>query len=149
MNDTVGLEGIVPFLLVLGAIPRFPPHSSPLLIQQDRMRALQTARLEMVDITAKLRIQRALKAKLRPASKEIISLGDKLYVNHEMDKVWKGLCSITSTFEKMVWAQRPEKEAKCSIDHTLPVPQAADSTLINQLSDAFQQCTTQSTTCHI
>lgn len=31
MNDTMGHEGLVPSLLVSGTLPRFGPHSTPLL----------------------------------------------------------------------------------------------------------------------
>lgn len=50
MNDTVGPEGLVPSLLVFGTLPRFTPHTTPLISHSDRMEAMDIARLEMADI---------------------------------------------------------------------------------------------------
>lgn len=66
MNDTMNPEGLVPSLLVFGTLPRFPPSSTSLPTHNNRMQAMATARIEMTNITAKLRVQQALRAKLPP-----------------------------------------------------------------------------------
>ena len=76
MNHTVVPEGQVPSLLVFGLLRRFLPSSTPLLSHGARMEAMEIARLEMADIVAKQKIQRALRSRAPPASKYIIKTGD-------------------------------------------------------------------------
>ena len=47
MNDTMNCDGLVPSLLVLGVLPRFPSLRTKLPNQTDCMRALSAARAEM------------------------------------------------------------------------------------------------------
>ena len=56
MNDTMGPEGLVPFYLVFGGIPRFPSTESALQTQQQRINDMQAARRELSIITVELRI---------------------------------------------------------------------------------------------
>lgn len=143
MNDTMGPEGLVPSLLVFGQLPRFPPHSTPLLSHSERMNAMTIARKEMANITARLRIQKALKSKLPPATKYLINPGDQVYVYSEKSKHWNGPFPVTRTFEKSVWVKRPDKEAQYSIDHTIPIQNAPHSAFINHLSSSFKDFTNE------
>lgn len=110
---------------------------------------MHISRYEMADIAAEIRIRRALKAKLLPASKCTIYPGHDAYVHHERDNEWKEPYKVTRTFEKMVWVQRLDKEAMYSIDHTLPVQHAPEAILINYLSSSFQPWKTQPDSCRI
>ena len=60
MNETMNPEGLVPSLLVFGALPRFPAFNTTLPNQEQRMRALQIARSEMETVSSELRLRRAL-----------------------------------------------------------------------------------------
>lgn len=146
INDTMGPEGLVPSLLVFGQLPRFPPHSSTLLSHSDRLNAINIARREMADITATLRIQRALRSKLPPATKYNVAPGDNVYAYNEKLKRWNGPYQVTRTFEKSIWVQRPDKEAQYSIDHILPVQHTPHSTFVNHLSSSFKDFTTTQST---
>jgi hypothetical protein len=67
MNDTVGHEGIVPILVVLGMIPRLSADGSP-PNQHDRMLAMDSSRREMDKVVSELRIIRALSSKTPPGA---------------------------------------------------------------------------------
>lgn len=68
MNDTMNPEGFIPSLLVFGVLPRFPPMSTELPNQVDRMRALEVARAEIEQFTSEIRIKKALIAKIPSAA---------------------------------------------------------------------------------
>ena len=139
MNDTMGPEGLVPSLLVFGLLPRFPPSSTPLLSHAARMEAMEIARLEMADIVAKQKIQRALRSRAPPASKYIINPGDDVYLHRENDLKWRGPFQVTRTFDKCVWVARPDKVAQYSIDHVLPVSKANGLGLLQHEHHSFSQ----------
>lgn len=130
MNDTTGPEGLVPSLLVFGILPRFPPTSTRLLSHVDRMEAMELARLEMHSITAKLKIQKALRSKIPPASTYQVNVGDDVYVYKEKDKKWRGPFQVIRIFDKQVFVNRDGKEAQYSITHVLPVEKANGLTLV-------------------
>lgn len=90
MKDTMRPEGLVPSLLVFGTVPRFPPAPTSLPDQIDRMAAMNIARLEMANISAQLRIQRALRSKLRPAATYCVSCRDHTYFHAESTGRGKG-----------------------------------------------------------
>lgn len=50
------------------------------------MEAMDLARLEMTDITTKLKLQRALRRKVPPATNCLISPGKLVYVHNEHEK---------------------------------------------------------------
>jgi hypothetical protein len=61
-NDTRGIGGVSPSMLVFGCIPRFPITSSHLPDQAERMKALQIGMIEMNSAVAAERITEALKS---------------------------------------------------------------------------------------
>ena len=75
MNDTCGPEGIVPSLLVFGAITLMPFGASDLPERKERMQAIALARSEMETVDAKQRIKNALKRKVPPAATTMITPG--------------------------------------------------------------------------
>lgn len=139
MNDTMGPEGLVPTLLVYGALPRFSPSSTDLPGHVEKMEAMEIARLEYTDITAKLKIQQALRSNLPPATKYLVSPGDSVYVYKEKEKRWRGPYTVTKTLQRQVWVQRPDKEAQYSLDHVLPVEEADGTGLLSQVFFALKQ----------
>ncbi|PXF47155.1 hypothetical protein BWQ96_03097 [Gracilariopsis chorda] len=79
MNDTVGPDALVPSYLVFGSFLEFPAVNPSLPDQRRRMIALESVRTEYASIVAKLRIARTRRARVPPASKYVIVLGDKVY----------------------------------------------------------------------
>jgi hypothetical protein len=71
MNDTMGPEGLVPTLLVFGAVPRLSIGDRPPPNKSDRMLAMDNARREMDAIVSDLRIKRALSSKSTPGATRV------------------------------------------------------------------------------
>ena len=90
MNDTCGPEGIVPSLLVFGAVPRMPFGASDLPEQNERMQAIALARSEIETVVARLRITNALKRKVPPAATTMTTPGSQVLVYREKEKQWVG-----------------------------------------------------------
>jgi hypothetical protein len=65
-NDTIGIGGVSPSMLVFGSIPRFPITSSHLSDRAERMKALQIGMIEMNSAVAAERITEALKSQVPP-----------------------------------------------------------------------------------
>jgi hypothetical protein len=84
INDTAGLDGIVPILLVYGALPRMSEYNplSPLVAQ--RLNALRKAIEEIKRIRASHEVARALNARNGPSITNI----HKLLLNSEV-LVWR------------------------------------------------------------
>lgn len=80
MNDTAGLQVFVPSMHAFGAIPRFTPHTTPLLLHSGWMRAMVIARLEMAEIPAYLRIQHDLRKQVPPATHYLVNPSDYVYI---------------------------------------------------------------------
>ena len=137
MNDTVGPEGLVPTLLVFGTLPRFPPLSPTLPGHENRMKAMASARQEMADITAKLKIQLALRARVPPAAMYNITPGENVFIHDEKSKKWLGPYPVSKTFNKAVWVNRPDGERQYSLDHCLPVAEATGLNLIHHVHSSL------------
>ena len=86
MNDTAGPDGLIPTLLVFGALPRVPGLSSESPTQKERLRALETARSEFRKIIAENRLDKALQKKPPPAADFRFQPGQPVYVYHDKKK---------------------------------------------------------------
>lgn len=80
MNDTAGPEGLVPTFLVFGVIPRIPTLSHELPEQNERLKMMSKARLEMEPISAKLRSRTVPKKRASNAAHAILKEGDPVLV---------------------------------------------------------------------
>jgi len=100
INDTMGPEGLVPSYLVFGTLPSFPAMNTDLPGQKDRMAAVSYARKEMATISAKLRIQHALRSRIPPATEYLIEPGDNVYVFREKLEQWTGPFTVKKICEK-------------------------------------------------
>lgn len=138
MNDTLGPEGLVPSMLVFGVLPHFPPASTPLLSHTDRMHAMEVVRLEMTNISSKLRLQRALCSKIPPATRYIVRPGDDVYVHNEREKRWKRPFQVIRTFDKQVFVDRNGTETQYSIDHVLPSNKIDGSEMLSHIHHFLQ-----------
>ena len=90
MNDTIGEDGLVPSLLVLGIVPIFPILNTNLPQQQERMKALITARQEMNSIIAERRVTTALQKSFPSSIDRVYKKGDEILVFREKTKRWTG-----------------------------------------------------------
>ena len=102
VNDTIGINGLVPSLLVFGIIPRFPIIASELPKQEERMKVLAEARAEYEAIVAELRITAAMKHAVPEAASRVYAEGDKVLVFRERDKEWCGPLTVVDTADKIV-----------------------------------------------
>jgi hypothetical protein len=87
-NNTIGIGGIAPSMLVFGCIPRFPITSSHLPEQADRMRSLQVGMMEMNAAVATKRISEALRSQVPSATDRVFREGDEVMTYREKDKIW-------------------------------------------------------------
>lgn len=71
INDTIVPEGLVPSILVFGALPSYPISNNSFPGQTAKMRGIVNARTEYGKIVKEPRIERAIKSKLPPATKFI------------------------------------------------------------------------------
>jgi hypothetical protein len=87
-NDTQGLNGLVPSMLVFETLPRFPILQSDLPNQRDRLDAIKTAQAERNNIIAEQRIQEAMIRRVTPAADYILKPGQPVRVYREKDEAW-------------------------------------------------------------
>jgi len=74
INDTAGPDGIIPILLVYGALPRISEYDPPLPLVAQRLNALRKAIEEIKRIRASHEVARALNARNRPSMADIHEL---------------------------------------------------------------------------
>ena len=117
MNDTAGPDGLVPTLLVFGAMPRIPLVPVALPGQVERMKAMEDARAEMSKIMAKSRLRRALKSKVSPATDADISIGEEVLVYKEKPiNEWLGPGKVLSIDKKSLKVDLDGNVSTLSID---------------------------------
>lgn len=135
MNDTIGPEGLVPSYLVFGSLPKFPTVHASLPDQRRRMKALESARTEYATIVAKLRIDRALRAKVPPASKYIIVPGDTVYVYREGSKQFHGPLPVLRVEDKQIYVKHNNRLVQYNIAQVVPSSIFTDSHAVERLHD--------------
>ena len=130
MNDTAGYHGLVPTLLVFGAMPRIPITPMDLPAQMDRMRAIESARKEMASVMAKERMSKAVRMNVPSAADNDIAIGTRVLLYREKpEDQWKGPYLVLDVKEKSVTIQLDGKTANVSIDKVKPYKSpAADPT---------------------
>ena len=91
MNDTAGYHGLVPTLLVFGAMPRISIVPMVLPAQMARMKAMESARKEMASVMAKERISKAVRLNVPPAAENDIEVVSRALVYREKpEDQWTG-----------------------------------------------------------
>lgn len=139
INDTMGPEGLVPSYLVFGVIPTFPAFNTELPSQRDRMAAISSARSEMATISAKLRIQQALRSKLPPATEYIAHPNDMVFVFRERDKNWHGPFKVTKVDRKEVFVEIDGQVKHFNISQILPDRNGFHDSELNRLKESIEQ----------
>ncbi len=102
-NDTMGPDGLVPYLLVFGVMPKLPDLSRLPTTQGQRFAALVTARKEYETIVSKMRVQTGIYRNAPPSSDYILSSCDSVYVYQEKLKHWTGPHFVASAEGKSVY----------------------------------------------
>lgn len=80
LNDTAGVNGLVPSLLVFGTIPSLGNAEADIADQEDRFNALSAARKEAAVITAEPQIRLALKSNITQSAKYSLRPGQIVIV---------------------------------------------------------------------
>jgi hypothetical protein len=103
LNSTMGPEGLVPCLLVFGALPRIP-HVNPThpVSTRRRFTLMRTAREEYTRIVAKSRVAAGLNHQPPASADEVYEPGDSLYEHREKLKSWSGPHLVVSVKDKEV-----------------------------------------------
>ena len=102
INDTAGLDGIVPILLVYGALPRMSEYDPPSPLVAQRSNALRKAMEEIKSLRASHEVIRALNARNRPSTTNIheLPLNSEVLVQREGNTgqlgQWEGLYKLVS-----------------------------------------------------
>lgn len=120
-NDTAGPRGLVPTMLVFGAMPALPTTNFRNPRQKERMMALQTAREEMAKIAAEQRVIMALKSKVPPDSRFVLKPGDLVRVYREKERRWIGPVEIVKLEDKSVFVSDTTKVVKFKISKIMPI----------------------------
>eukprot|EP00173_Palmaria_palmata_P003493 Plantae.Rhodophyta-Palmaria_palmata.ctg3673.p1 GENE.Plantae.Rhodophyta-Palmaria_palmata.ctg3673~~Plantae.Rhodophyta-Palmaria_palmata.ctg3673.p1 ORF type:complete len:310 (+),score=31.87 Plantae.Rhodophyta-Palmaria_palmata.ctg3673:1047-1976(+) len=91
INDYAGVDGLVPTLLVFGAMPKLPlpGFDDGALAQTERLAAMTKARDEYADLVDKKRLQ-IIEDAQQPSSPTDLANGEKLCVYRRTTKAWDG-----------------------------------------------------------
>lgn len=85
------------------------------------MEALDFSRKEMASISAKLRIQQALRSSLPPATLYNIEPGEMVYVFREKEKDWRGPYKVDAVCEKQAYISVNGKTKQFNISQLLSI----------------------------
>ena len=117
MNDTAGYHGLVPTLLVFGAMPRIPIIPMDLPAQMNRMKAMESARKEMASVMGKERISKAVRMNVPSAADTDIVIGSRVLLYREKpEDQWTGPYLVIDVQDKSVTIQLEGKIMNVSID---------------------------------
>ncbi len=115
MNDTLGLNGLVPAYLVSGCVPIFPSVDSKLPDQQSRMDSLIRARQKMATIVSELRVQKAVASRVQRNAELKIEPGDKVRIYRDTDKKYFGPYPIIRVDGKQLFVVINDREVQFSV----------------------------------
>lgn len=88
LNDTAGVNGLVPSLLVFGVVPSLGNTEAELPNQEERFSAINAARKEAATIVAEKRNRLALKASVQASARYTLKPGQLVMVYSEKLKEW-------------------------------------------------------------
>lgn len=101
INCTAGPEGLVPSLLVFGALPKLPGVvATSSLSNKHRFRILANARAEYASHVARMRIAQGLASNVPGCVDEVYAKGDHVYVYRDTQKRWTGPHEVLEVDEK-------------------------------------------------
>lgn len=109
MNDTASPNGLVPSLLLFGAMPPIPGSNLAYSSHFQSQSALEVARKEYEQIITKARVKLALTKRPRPAAKYRFYPQQSVYVYRENKKIWTGLPPVVLSDGKKVLMELGER----------------------------------------
>jgi hypothetical protein len=115
LNDSVGMDGLIPTLLVFGTMPQLPTLQgklSPYSGQEAREAAIKCASKEYRSYIAEQRIREALSAKISPGASLEYRPGDQVLVYREQTRLWEGPIYVVMHDGKVVTVQRDSGSAE-------------------------------------
>ena len=121
MDATAGKDGLSPCLLVFGISPTLPITSRDLPEQRKRMKALQTARSEMVKIIARQRLASALRRNVpSSADRDILFGSDVLLYKERPRHEWVGTYKVMAGDNENVLLNMNGRIVPASVDKVKP-----------------------------
>lgn len=116
-NDTAGMNGLVPTLLVFGAIQRIPmcPHELPNNVE--RLRTMVNARKEAAKLVAQSRLSKAIRRSVPATAESDVMLGDEvlMYREKQVGK-WVGPYIVQQCDKKMLTLNTGDRNIRASMD---------------------------------
>jgi transposase InsO family protein len=122
LNAFTNAEGLCPSLLVFGQIPPPPEFCATTSSQQDRARAMQTARAEFQRVLAERSIRRGLQSAVPSKDLDRIRSGTMVYVYREGAKRWTGPYPVVHRHEKDVLVSIHGQPRSFNISTLKPAP---------------------------
>lgn len=117
INDTAGLKGLVPKLVVFGVMPRILISSHQLPSQVSRMKAMKTAQEETVKLVATSRLTSTITSKVPAAADFDIKIGDELFLFREKPTAkWTGPFAVVNSDQKLLTMDSGDRTWTASID---------------------------------
>ncbi|ELQ32750.1 hypothetical protein OOU_Y34scaffold01053g4 [Pyricularia oryzae Y34] len=140
VNDTAGPNGLVPTLLVFGAMPRITMDSPPTPSQTKRAAAVNKAMTELRKLTAKRKLNDALAARNGPELSDrrprTLELGAEVLVYREKGN-WSGPYKVVSVTENNVRVALPNGDSDFRSTHVKPYHRYQDQEGEAQGKDDF------------
>lgn len=118
----MGPEGHVPKMLVFGTLPTLPILNKNIPGNEDRLKALRTARDEIANIRAEQAIRRAIKNNNLSAAHYELKSGDKVYAYSESRDKWILGLKLVEVEDKNAWINDGHRIYKLSILQIMPEP---------------------------
>lgn len=137
MNDTKGPSGLVPSYLVFRMLPRYPALNTQLPMQQERMRAVKTARSEMASVTVELWIKQALLSRPPAASSVVYAPGYMVSIYMEVNKKLIGPFSVVRVEYKDVYGDHDGWLAHYNDTQALPEANFSGDSMMEDVTDSI------------
>ncbi|CRK29788.1 hypothetical protein BN1723_003653 [Verticillium longisporum] len=129
VNDTAGPNGLVPTLLVFGAMPRITANSAPTATQAQRAEAVNKAMAELRRMVAKRKVNDALNTRNGPDTKQLLprslELGSDVLVFREREK-WTGPYKVISVSDTAVTVEMVNGPTEFRGTHVKPYNRSPD-----------------------
>lgn len=133
LNDTAGLKGLVPSLLVFGTILSLGSKGVDMTDQGTRFKAMHVARNEATKIIAEQRMRRALQTNTPPSANYQLRSRQNVMAYSEKQKKWVRDMKIVDIISKKVWVNYRKMVFKLNMSHVVPQPSDDDTTSISKL----------------
>lgn len=135
----MGLNGLVPSLLVFGSLATLPMLNKTLPDQEGRMKMMRITLLEIAEIKAEQRIATAFRSNLPPSVKYTLKTGDKVNAYSEQQRKWIPGMTIVDLNENHAWINSGSKIAKLNITRVITQKEDDDERQIMKFLNSMEQ----------